>query len=92
MALDESGGTTEVTIRSATLGPAARRGNLFDPLGASNLQGTIIARNDARKVSVLSGVRTIVTQANAHRRDAGFKARPRSASSSAALINCSDDR
>ena len=84
VALDESGGTTEVTIRSATLRPAARRGNLFDPLGASNLQGTIIARNDPRKVTqVLSGVRTIVTEANATVRDAGFKARPEAPSSSA---------
>ena len=84
VSLDDSGGTTELTISSATLEPVACRGGLCDPVGRSSVRGTFTAHNDRRRVEqVLGGVRTAVVAANAAARDASFRAKPESPSSSA---------
>jgi len=84
VSLDDSGGSTELTIGSATLKPAACRGAMCDPVGPSSVHGTFTARNDRRRVAqVLAGVRTAVAAANAAARDASFRTKPESPSSSA---------
>jgi hypothetical protein len=65
---DEKGAL--LSVRSASVHPVARRGNVRDPLGSSSLHGTIYAAdNPAQLVKVLNQVReaiAIVNQGSDH--------------------------
>ena len=51
--LQRSGDTAKLTIRNATLSPTAREGAMQDPIGRSNVSGTVIAHADRRRVGNL---------------------------------------
>jgi hypothetical protein len=54
LANDGDGGTT-LTIRKATIKPSENHGTLTDPIGPSNMEGTIVARLDERTVGRVLG-------------------------------------
>jgi hypothetical protein len=66
--------TTTMKIRNAVLNPSSRHGQLTDPVGASKLEGTFVAREDSARVGkVLNGVKTALSASgeDTHSRMAG---------------------
>ncbi|MGA3068136.1 MAG: hypothetical protein ABSF29_14930 [Tepidisphaeraceae bacterium] len=51
--LDDSGGVTNVDIRSAWMKALAQRGTMVDPLGPCDLNGKVVAINDPDRVTAL---------------------------------------
>src|SRR6185312_6480760 len=63
--VDHDQDVTTLTIRSAYVKPVAWRGSLHNPIGASELHGTLRASDNAQRVrQILSDVRTVVAAAN----------------------------
>lgn len=57
--------TMTFNVRNAQLTPSGNHGNLIDPVGKSQLEGTITAQNDSQAVDkILASMQTVLTAAN----------------------------
>jgi len=62
--IDRDGDRTTLEIRNASLRPSLTAGALRDPIGPSRFEGTVVARNDKRKVEeILTGVKATLAAA-----------------------------
>jgi hypothetical protein len=66
VSISSARGGTKVVVRNASLRPVVRRGNLKDPIGPADLEGTFYATNNGPRVrNLLAGMNTISEQASA---------------------------